>query len=134
MPVNRRYPIAELMEACRYYYGTTGRRISFEYTLIKGKNSSPADAYRLAGLLNRSLRREGENMPIHVNLIPVNPVRETGLMPPDRAEISAFASRLEEKGIRATVRRRLGPDIDAACGQLRRASMQKSAEDGGNVT
>lgn len=134
MPVNRRYPIAELMEACRYYYGTTGRRISFEYTLIKGKNSSPADAYRLAGLLNRSLRREGENMPVHVNLIPVNPVRETGLMPPDRAEISAFASRLEEKGIRATVRRRLGPDIDAACGQLRRASMQKSAEDGGNVT
>lgn len=130
MPVNRRYPIAELMAACRDYYRTTGRRISFEYTLIKGKNSTPADARRLAGLLNRSLRCDGLNMPIHVNLIPVNPVRETGLMPPDRAEITRFAAVLEERGIRATVRRRLGPDIDAACGQLRRAAATDSKNDG----
>lgn len=128
MPVNRRYPIAELMAACRCYYRTTERRISFEYTLIKGKNSSPADARRLAELLNRSLRQDGLNMPIHVNLIPVNPVRETGLMPPDRGEIARFASVLEERGIRATVRRRLGPDIDAACGQLRRAAAKQAEE------
>ena len=128
MPVNRRYPIAELMAACRCYYRTTERRISFEYTLIKGKNSSPADARRLAELLNRSLRQDGLNMPIHVNLIPVNPVRETGLMPPDRGEIARFASVLEERGIRATVRRRLGPDIDAACGQLRRAAAKQAQE------
>lgn len=128
MPVNRRYPIAELMAACRCYYRTTERRISFEYTLIKGKNSSPADARRLAELLNRSLRQDGLNMPIHVNLIPVNPVRETGLMPPERGEIARFASVLEERGIRATVRRRLGPDIDAACGQLRRAAAKQAEE------
>ena len=128
MPVNRRYPIAELMAACRCYYRTTERRISFEYTLIKGKNSSPADARRLAELLNRSLRQDGLNMPIHVNLIPVNPVRETGLMPPERGEIARFASVLEERGIRATVRRRLGPDIDAACGQLRRAAAKQAGE------
>lgn len=127
MPVDRRYPIAELMAACRDYYRSTGRRISFEYTLIKGKNSSPADAHRLSELLNRSLRQGGSNMPIHVNLIPVNPVRETGLMPPERGEISRFAAVLEEHGIRATVRRRLGPDIDAACGQLRRAAADGNA-------
>lgn len=125
MPVNRRYPISELMSACRYYYQNTGRRISFEYTLIKGKNASKADAVRLADLLNRSLRGRGESMPIHVNLIPVNPVRETGLMPPSRSEIARFAAELETHAIRATVRRRLGPDIDAACGQLRRVAAEK---------
>lgn len=130
MPVNRAYPISRLMAACREYWRATGRRISFEYTLIKGKNSAPADAVHLAELLNRSLRRPGENMPIHVNLIPVNPVRETGLTPPDRADIAAFAAKLEEKGVRATVRRRLGPDIDASCGQLRRTVMQENNPDG----
>ncbi len=132
MPVDRAYPIPRLMAACREYWRATGRRISFEYTLIKGKNSAPADAARLAELLNRSLRRPGENMPIHVNLIPVNPVRETGLTPPDRAEIAAFAAKLEEKGVRTTVRRRLGPDIDASCGQLRRVVMQE--KDAGGTT
>ncbi len=133
MPIDRRFPIAELMSACRDYYSATGRRISFEYTLIKGKNSTPADAERLAQLLNRSLRgskkdaAEGERgMPIHVNLIPVNAVRETGLGPPDRSEIAAFSAVLERRGIRATLRRRLGPDIDAACGQLRRKSTEQS--------
>lgn len=124
MPVDRRYPIAELMSACRYYYGITGRRISFEYTLIKGKNATKADALQLADLLNRSLRRQGEGMPIHVNLIPVNPVPETGLGPPTRAEIARFAAELEAHAVRATVRRRLGPDIEAACGQLRRAESE----------
>lgn len=130
MPVNRAHPISELMSACRDYYRATGRRISFEYTLIRDKNASPADARRLAELLNRSLRRAGETMPIHVNLIPVNPVRETGLMPPERADIAAFAAALEARGVRATVRRRLGPDIDASCGQLRRASIREDGTDG----
>ena len=123
MPVNRRWPIDELLSACREYIEATGRRISFEYTLIDGQNSSPADAAHLAGVLNSALRGKpsrGEKFPIHVNLIPVNPVRETGLMPPSHAGIEAFRESLEKKGIRATVRRKLGPDINASCGQLRR--------------
>ena len=121
MPVNRRWNIAELMDACREYRDSTGRRISFEYTLIKGKNCTAADAARLAALLNTELRKDGP-WPIHVNLIPVNPVEGTGNLPPDRATVAAFAAALERQGIRATVRRTLGPDINASCGQLRRKS------------
>jgi 23S rRNA (adenine2503-C2)-methyltransferase len=91
--------------------------------LIKGQNSSVEDAEALAALLNSSLRR-GESFPIHVNLIPVNPVKETGLMPPDAAAIKAFSAELERRGVRATVRRTLGPDINASCGQLRRAAAE----------
>ncbi len=120
MPVNNSFNIETLLDACKSYYERTGRRISFEYTLIKGKNSSPKDAIALAERLNRALRRGGEPMPIHVNLIPVNAVRETGLAPPDRSEIAKFSSILEQHGIRATLRRTLGPDINASCGQLRR--------------
>ncbi len=123
MPVNKKWNIDALLAACRSYYGVTGRRISFEYTLIAGKNDSAESAERLARLLNRSLRSpsEGASFPIHVNLIPVNPVSETGFSPSDQAAIKKFASILEKKGIRATVRRRLGSDINASCGQLRRA-------------
>ena len=124
MPVNRRWNISEVLSACLEYYRTTGRRISFEYTLIKGQNSSVEDAAALAALLNSALRR-GESFPIHVNLIPVNPVKETGLMPPDAAAIKAFSAELERRGVRATVRRTLGPDINASCGQLRRAAAEK---------
>jgi 23S rRNA (adenine2503-C2)-methyltransferase len=123
MPVNRRWNISEVLSACLEYYRATGRRISFEYTLIKGQNSSAQDASALAALLNSSLRR-GESFPIHVNLIPVNPVKETGLMPPDAAAIKAFSAELERRGVRATVRRTLGPDINASCGQLRRAAAE----------
>ncbi len=119
MPVNRRWNISEVLSACLEYYRATGRRISFEYTLIKGQNASEEDAAALARLLNSSLR-QGEPFPIHVNLIPVNPVKETGLMPPDAAAIKAFSAELERRGVRATVRRTLGPDINASCGQLRR--------------
>lgn len=125
MPVNRRYNIASLLDACRRYYKTTGRRISFEYTLIAGKNDSREDAQRLALLLNRALRTRNETMPIHVNLIPVNEVEETGFKRAGAAAVKAFAAVLEENGIRATVRRRLGADINASCGQLRRESMKK---------
>ena len=125
MPVNRRYNIEALLAACRRYYGKTGRRISFEYTLIAGKNDGREDALRLARLLNRTLRTRTETMPIHVNLIPVNEVQESGFKRAGAAAVKGFAAVLEKNGIRATVRRTLGADINASCGQLRRENMQK---------
>ena len=123
MPVNRKWNIESLLSACKRYYEATGRRISFEYTLISGKNDSPEAATRLALLLNSSLRPKNakESFPIHVNLIPVNPVSETGFSASDKKAVEKFSSILESRGIRATVRRRLGADINASCGQLRRA-------------
>ena len=128
MPVNQRYGVNELLDACRVYFAATGRRISFEYTLIAGKNDSPDDARKLAQVLNARLRgnrsrAEGEKMPIHVNLIPVNEVKETGFTHSGREAVKKFAAVLEGKGIRATVRRTLGADINASCGQLRRESI-----------
>ena len=121
MPVNNKYPIDRLLDACRDYFRVTGRRISFEYTLIAGQNDSPAAAARLATLLNGKLRSKTDTMPIHVNLIPVNPVEETGFEKASHRAVLAFAEVLEKHGIRATVRRTLGADINASCGQLRRA-------------
>lgn len=117
MPVNRRWDIAELTAACRDYFERTGRRISFEYTLIGGKNDSPEDAARLAKLL---LTEVGSV--VHVNLIPVNEVKETGLKPPSRAKCVEFCENLKRLGVNATIRRTLGSDINASCGQLRRAA------------
>lgn len=111
MPVNKAYSIEKLLEACRYYIKTTGRRITFEYAVIDNVNSSDGDADRLADLLR------GINC--HVNLIPVNKVRERNYRTA-RAGVAAFAERLGRRGINATVRRTLGSDIEAACGQLRR--------------
>ena len=130
MPVNRKWNIDSLLGACKRYYAATGRRISFEYTLIAGKNDSPEAAAQLATLLNSRLRdrNRDDSMPIHVNLIPVNPVSETGFSASSRAAIQKFAAVLEKKGIRATVRRRLGADINASCGQLRRAEEAKSSQ------
>ncbi len=122
MPINRKYNVADLLAACRRYYAATGRRISFEYTLIAGKNDSPAAAKELARVLNRALRTRSDTMPIHVNLIPVNEVEETGFRRASAQAVSRFAAVLEENGIRATVRRKLGADINASCGQLRRAA------------
>ena len=126
MPVNKRYPVEELLAACRRYYDKTGRRISFEYTLISGKNDSAAAAKTLALVLNRALRTRTTTMPIHVNLIPVNEVAETGFVRADRRAVAKFAAVLEENGIRATVRRKLGADINASCGQLRREEQTKT--------
>ena len=128
MPVNRKWSIQRLLESCRSYYRTTGRRISFEYTLIAGKNDSPEAALRLAALLNTQLRSPSDTttFPIHVNLIPVNPVKETGFSASDKQAVEKFAAILEKKGIRATVRRRLGADINASCGQLRRAEEKQT--------
>ncbi len=126
MPINRKYDINRLLASCLSYYRTTGRRISFEYTLISGRNDSPEAAGALARLLNSSLRPEGsEGFPIHVNLIPVNPVDETEFSASDKKAVEKFASILEKRGIRATVRRRLGSDINASCGQLRRQDSKK---------
>ena len=124
MPINRKYGVAELLDACKKYFAVTGRRISFEYTLIAGKNDSEKDAEELAAVLNSKLRSRNDTMPIHVNLIPVNEVEERDFVRSGKKAIAAFSSVLEKRGIRATVRRKLGADINASCGQLRRNSMK----------
>lgn len=129
MPVNKRYCISELLDACRFYFEKTGRRISFEYTLISGKNDSPAAAVQLAKLLNGKLRDANSTMPIHVNLIPVNKVEERDFVRSDKKAVALFAATLEKHGVRATVRRKLGSDINASCGQLRRDSMKNASEE-----
>ena len=112
MPVNRRWPVDTLLDACRKYFEITGRRVSFEYTMIAGVSDSPAQAELLAKKL--------QGMAAHVNMIPLNTVAETGLHTSGRESIAQFRSILEKRGITATVRRTLGSDIDASCGQLRR--------------
>lgn len=119
MPVNRAYDVEELFAACHDYFQKTGRRISFEYAMIDGVN----DHDWQADLIAEKLR----GMPGHVNLIPLNDVAESPLKPSKR--VAAFQKRLESHGLTATVRRSLGGDIDASCGQLRRKAMQ---EKGGN--
>ena len=112
MPVNRAYPSEELLEACRRYYRETSRRISFEYAMIDGVNDSEADA--------KELLRRLKGLPAHFNLIPLNHVEESPLKPSSKAAVAKFQKILEDGGIPATVRRTLGGDIDASCGQLRR--------------
>lgn len=112
MPVNRAYPSEELLAACRRYYAQTSRRISFEYAMIDGVNDSEEDA--------RELLRRLRGLPAHFNLIPLNHVEESPLKPSSRAAVAKFQKILEDGGIPATVRRTLGGDIDASCGQLRR--------------
>ena len=124
MPINKKWGVDELLFACKDYYAVTKRRISFEYTLISGKNDSKENAEKLARVLNGALRSEKESMPIHVNLIPVNEVKETGFKRSGDEAIKAFATVLEKRGIRATVRRKLGSDINASCGQLRRENLK----------
>lgn len=121
MPVNKRWGIDELLSACRRYFDKTGRRISFEYTLIHKKNDTPAHAKKLAGLLLRYFK----GVPFHVNLIPVNEVAESGFKQGSEKSIQTFISILEQQGINATKRRRLGSDINASCGQLRAKEASK---------
>jgi len=119
MPVNKKWGVSELLSACRAYYEKCGRRISFEYTLLSGENDSPADARLLAATLRNAFR--GSDAPIHVNLIRVNEVAERDYKRGSRESVERFIKVLEENGVTATLRRRLGADIDAACGQLRRS-------------
>jgi len=121
MPVNRAYDVEELFGACREYFHRTGRRISFEYAMIDGVN----DRDWQADMIVKKLR----GMPGHVNLIPLNDVAESPLKPSRR--VRQFQQRLERQGITATVRRSLGGDIDASCGQLRRKAMEKGREEQG---
>ena len=111
MPINKKYPMDELMEVCREHVEKTGRRITFEYTLVKGVNDKDENLGQLTKLLG--------GMNCHVNLIPMNPVSERDFKGTDRRFAEEFCKKLEKKGIQATVRRELGSDIDAACGQLR---------------
>ena len=127
MPVNRKWNIKALLDACVSYYKKTGRRISFEYTLISGKNDTEADAVELGKLLKSAF--SGTGAPIHVNLIRVNEVAETGFKKGSRESVERFSKKLGEYGIVATVRRRLGADVNAACGQLRRASLDEKKEE-----
>ncbi len=120
MPINLKWNIHELLSACRDYFDQTGRRISFEYTLISGKNDRPEDASELTKLLTAYMGKR----PFHVNLIPVNPVKERGFSASEKNSVRCFCELLNEKGINATVRRKLGEDINAACGQLRRSVVQ----------
>ena len=117
MPVNRAFPLEQLIPACRKYYEKTGRRISFEYAMIKGVNDTKEQCSKLIRLLH--------GLPCHVNLIPLNRVEESPLQPSTRQDVLAFQKQLEAAGITATVRRTLGSDIDASCGQLRRKHEKK---------
>ena len=112
MPVNKAYPTEELLSACRRYYQATSRRISFEYAMIDGVNDREADA--------KELLRRLKGLPAHFNLIPLNHVEESPLKPSTKAAVARFQKILEDGGVTATVRRTLGGDIDASCGQLRR--------------
>jgi len=112
VPINNQYSLDELIESCQYYTDRTGRRVTFEYAMIEGVNDHPELARELAILL--------EGMISHVNLIPMNPVPCTDLAPADLSSANEFAEVLEMMGVNTTVRRRIGLDIDAACGQLRR--------------
>ena len=112
MPVNKAYPTEQLLDACRRYYKKTGRRISFEYAMIGGVNDSPEAAQLLVKRL--------KGMSAHVNLIPLNHVEESPLKPSTKQAVARFQKILEDAGVPATVRRSLGGDIDASCGQLRR--------------
>lgn len=111
MPIANRYSIAELMEACAYYFEQTGRRITFEYSLVGGVNDTDEDAAELTAL--------ARPLCCHVNLIPVNPIKERDYVQSTGARIQAFKNKLEKNKINVTIRREMGRDIDGACGQLR---------------
>ncbi len=117
VPINRRAPIADLMRAIDHYFASTKRRVTIEYALIKDKNDSAAHANALVKLL--------VGKPIHVNLIPINPIAERSYQAPDKQFVAAFKKRLETAGIDTTQRREMGDDIQGACGQLRRSTKRK---------
>ena len=125
MPINRKYPVDVLLDACRRYFEKTGRRVSFEYTMIDGVSDSPEQAELLASKLR--------GLAAHVNMIPLNPVAESPLRPSTRQAVARFQKILEGHGIPATVRRSLGGDIDASCGQLRRKYVKESEKTEGTA-
>lgn len=118
MPIAYKYPLDDVLSACDDYYAVTGRRISYEFSLVAGVNDSPETAKELAGLLR------GRNC--HVNLIPVNPVKERDFVGTNHTNAVSFQKLLEKYGINATIRREMGRDINGACGQLRRSYLEKT--------
>lgn len=120
MPIAYKYELSEVLEACRYYFEKTGRRLTFEYSLVGGVNDTPEDSQELTALV--------KGLNCHINLIPVNPVKEREFIQPDRSVVLAFQNKLEKNGVNATIRREMGRDIDGACGQLRRSYMRKEEE------
>ena len=120
MPVNDAFPLEQLIPACRRYQKETGRRISFEYSMVRGVNDSDACARQLADLIR--------GMGAHVNLIPINPVDGSPYSATDAANVRRFQKMLEDLGVNATIRRRLGTDISAACGQLRREDAKQAEQ------
>lgn len=125
MPIATRYSLKETLDACRYYFERTGRRVTFEYSLAKGKNDTAEHAKRLAGLLR--------GMNCHVNLIPINPVEEREFEKSDTESIEKFKNTLEKNKINGTIRKSMGSDIDAACGQLRRKYAKVNQEDANDI-
>ena len=113
MPIANRYSVDEIMDACRYYILQTGRRISFEYSLVRDVNDSEDCARQLISLV--------KGMNCHINLIPVNPIKERDYRQSEQKAIHAFKNKLEKNGINVTIRREMGRDIDGACGQLRKS-------------
>ena len=118
MPIAKKYSISEILEACEYYIKKTGRRITFEYSLVSGVNDGSEDAKSLSKLV--------KGMLCHVNLIPVNEIKENTLKRPSKKNILQFEEILKENGIEVTVRREMGTDINAACGQLRRSYLEEN--------
>lgn len=117
MPIANKYSIEELLQACKYYFAKTGRRITFEYSLVAGENDTKEDARQLIQLL--------KDFPCHVNLIPVNPIKERNYKRADKNSVEKFKVILEKNALNVNIRRGMGKDIDAACGQLRKTYMEK---------
>lgn len=115
MPVANKYELSEVLDACRYYFEQTGRRITFEYSLVGGVNDTSQDAKELIELV--------KNINCHINLIPVNPIKEREYIQSNQQTIINFKNKLEKSGINVTIRREMGRDIDGACGQLRKSYM-----------
>ena len=117
MPVANKYELSEVIDACRYYFEKTGRRVTFEYSLVAGVNDTDTDAAELQALVR--------GMNCHINLIPVNPIKERDFVQPSRDRVLDFKNKLEKNGINVTIRREMGRDIDGACGQLRKRYIER---------
>lgn len=118
IPIANKFPLEDVLKACDYYYDKTGRRLTFEYSLVAGVNDTAEDAVELGKMLR------GKNC--HVNLIPVNPIKEREFVQPSKKAAQDFKNKLEKSGINVTIRREMGADIDGACGQLRRRHIEKN--------
>ena len=128
MPIAAKYPLSQLLSVCDYYFERTGRRVTFEYSLVNQVNDTLKEAAELCDLIKS---RNSHSAGYHVNLIPVNPIKERHFIPSDRRNIENFKNLLEKNGINVTIRREMGRDIEGACGQLRMSYLEETVV-GGN--